>query len=39
MMADIPFEFVGEVASTRAVAEARHVEGGATSRHVEWGRC
>lgn len=32
-IADIPFEFVGEVASTRALAEASHVEGGTTSRH------
>ncbi len=32
---DIPFEFVGEVASTRAVAEASHVEGSTTSRHVD----
>ena len=30
---DIPFEFVGEVASTRALAEASHVEGLATTRH------
>ncbi len=32
-LADIPFEFVGEVASTRALAEASHVERGTTSRH------
>lgn len=30
---DIPFEFVGEVASTRAMAEASHVEGSTSSRH------
>ena len=31
---DVPFELVGEVAGARAVAEARHVEGGAASaRH------
>jgi hypothetical protein len=31
---DIPFEFVGEVASSGAMAEASHVEGGPTARHV-----
>ena len=31
---DVPFEFVGEIASSRAVAEASHVESGATARHV-----
>lgn len=30
---DIPFEFVGEIASARAVAEAGHVKGGSTARH------
>lgn len=30
--ADIPFEFVGEVASAGAVAEATDIESGATSR-------
>ena len=30
---DIPFEFVGEVASTRAMAEASHVESSTSSRH------
>lgn len=34
---DVPFEFVGKIASARAVAEASHIEGGATSaRHVSW---
>ena len=32
-VADIPFEFVGEVASASAVAETSHVESLATSRH------
>ena len=30
---DIPFEFVGEVASTRAVAKTSHVERSTPSRH------
>lgn len=30
---DIPFELVGEVAGSGAVAEARHVQGGSTARH------
>lgn len=30
---DIPFEFVGKVASARAVAETSHVEGGTATRH------
>lgn len=34
---DIPFEFVGEVASTRAMAKASDVEGGATTRHDDDG--
>ena len=34
-IADIPFEFVGEVAGASAVAEASDIEGGsAASRHV-----
>ena len=33
LVADIPFEFVGEVTSASAVAETSHVEGLATSRH------
>ncbi len=32
---DVPFEFVGEVACTRAVAEAGHVEGSSTAGHGE----
>ena len=31
---DIPFEFVGKVARTRAVAEASYIERSATARHV-----
>lgn len=31
---DIPFEFVGKIASSCAVAKASHVEGGATARHI-----
>jgi hypothetical protein len=39
-LGNVPFEFVGEVASAGAVAEARDVEGGtAAARHgaVRWG--
>ena len=35
-MVDIPFEFVGKVASARAMAEASHIESGtatAAARH------
>jgi hypothetical protein len=35
---DIPFEFVGEVASTGAVAEAGHVESLTSARHGGWSR-
>ena len=31
---DVPFEFVGEVASAGAMAEASHVESGTTARHL-----
>jgi hypothetical protein len=31
---DIPFEFIGKVASAGAVAEAGNVESGSTARHV-----
>ena len=30
---DVPFEFVGEVASSSAVAKTCHVESSATARH------
>lgn len=37
---DIPFELVGEVAGASAVAEACHVQGSSTARHVGiGGRC
>ena len=35
---DVPFELVGQITSTCAVAEAANVEGGAAAarRHVSW---
>jgi hypothetical protein len=35
---DIPFEFVGKVASASAVPEAGHVESGSSTRHDELNR-
>ncbi len=35
VLVDVPFELEGEVAGARSVAEARHVESGATARHDE----
>jgi hypothetical protein len=37
---DVPLEFEGKVASTRAVAEAGDIECSATTaRHCSWTRC